>query len=142
MLKQKALSSTILAAAAISVAGTGIAAAQIDQITVTATKREQSSQDVPIALTAVSGETLEELEVGNFDDYVRYLPNVSFGGRGPGQSTPYIRGLAVQPITVLLSGAQGTTPNVALFLDEQPVTAPGRNLDVYATDIARIEVLP
>ena len=114
----------------------------LDVITVTATKTETTAQDAAVALQAVDGETLEDLNVGNFDDYVRNLPNVTFGGRGPGQSTVYIRGMAVQPITVLLSGAQGTTPNVALYLDEQPVTAPGRNLDVYATDLERIEVLP
>lgn len=115
---------------------------QLDVIVVTATKTETTAQDTPIALQAVDGETIDDLGIGNFDDYVRQLPNVSFGGRGPGQSTVYIRGMAVQPITVLLSGAQGTTPNVALYLDEQPVTAPGRNLDVYATDLERIEVLP
>ncbi|MFT4924427.1 MAG: iron complex outermembrane receptor protein [Phenylobacterium sp.] len=54
----------------------------------------------------------------------------------------FIRGMAIQPIAVMLSGAQGTMPNVALYVDEQPVTAPGRNLDVYATDLERIEVLP
>lgn len=115
---------------------------QIEEILVTATKRAASSQSIPVAVQAVNEETLEQLNIGNFDDYVRQLPNVTFGGRGPGQSTVYIRGLAVQPITTLLSGAQGTTPNVALYLDEQPVTAPGRNLDVYAADIERIEVLP
>ena len=85
---------------------------------------------------------MDDVAIGNFDDYVRHLPNVSSASVGPGRATVYIRGMAVQPITVLLSGAQGTTPNVALYLDEQPVTAPGRNLDVYATDIQRIEVLP
>ncbi|MEM7740461.1 MAG: TonB-dependent receptor [Pseudomonadota bacterium] len=115
---------------------------QLDIITVTATKTETSAQDAPLAIQAIGSETIDELGIGNFDDYVRQLPNVTFGGRGPGQSTVYIRGMAVQPITVLLSGAQGTTPNVALYLDEQPVTAPGRNLDVYATDLERIEVLP
>ncbi|MEO1042760.1 MAG: TonB-dependent receptor [Pseudomonadota bacterium] len=115
---------------------------QLDVITVTATKTETTAQDAPLAIQAIGSETIDELGIGNFDDYVRQLPNVTFGGRGPGQSTVYIRGMAVQPITVLLSGAQGTTPNVALYLDEQPVTAPGRNLDVYATDLERIEVLP
>ncbi|WP_148235224.1 TonB-dependent receptor [Parvularcula bermudensis] len=138
-----------VSALALSVA-MGTAAAQdpagdrpiLDTIVVTATKTETTAQDAPLALQAVNGDTLDELNAQTFDDYVRYLPNVSFGGRGPGQSTVYIRGLAVQPISVLLSGAQGTTPNVALYLDEQPVTAPGRNLDVYAADLDRIEVLP
>lgn len=115
---------------------------ELDMIVVTATKTETTAQDTAVAIQAVDSETIDELGIGNFDDYVRQLPNVTFGGRGPGQSTVYIRGMAVQPITVLLSGAQGTNPNVALYLDEQPVTAPGRNLDVYATDLERIEVLP
>ncbi len=115
---------------------------RIEQIVVTATKREQTAQDIPVAVQAVDEATLDALNVGNFDDYVRYLPNVTFGGRGPGQSTVYIRGGAVQPISVLLSGAQGSTPNVAIYLDEQPITAPGRNLDVYAADLERVEVLP
>ncbi len=114
---------------------------RIETITVTATKQEAAAQDIPVAVQAVDSETIDELNIGNFDDYVRYLPNVTAGGRGPGQSTIFIRGLSVEPITVMLSGAQGSTPNVALYLDEQPVTAPGRNLDVYATDLERIEVL-
>lgn len=115
---------------------------RLKTVTVTATKTEESAQDVASAVQAVDEESLDELRIGNFDDYVKQLPSVNFGGRGPGQSTVYIRGMAVQPITVLLSGAQGTVPNVALYVDEQPVTAPGRNLDVYATDLERIEVLP
>ena len=64
------------------------------------------------------------------------------GGRGPGQSTIYIRGMSVDPVNVFLSAAQGSTPNVALYLDEQPIQVPGRNLDVYVADMERIEVLP
>ncbi|WP_084396893.1 TonB-dependent receptor [Henriciella aquimarina] len=115
---------------------------RLKAVTVTATKVEETAQDIPVAVQAVDGETLDDLNVGNFDDYLKQLPSVSSGGRGPGQNTVYIRGMAVQPITVLLSGAQGTVPNVAMYLDEQPITAPGRNLDVYATDLERIEVLP
>lgn len=116
-------------------------ASQIEEVVVTATKREASAQDIPVAIQAMGTESLNQLNVGNFDDYVRYFPNLTAGSRGPGQATIYIRGMAVEPITVMLSGAQGTMPNVALYLDEQPVTAPGRNLDVYATDLERVEVL-
>ncbi|GAA0369364.1 TonB-dependent receptor [Bowmanella denitrificans] len=115
---------------------------EVETITVTATKRTQNIQETPVAVQALGERTLKALGVGNFDDYVRYMPNVTSGGRGPGQSSVYIRGMSIQPITVMLSGAQGTMPNVALYLDEQPVTAPGRNLDVYVTDIERVEVLP
>ena len=140
MFKPSKLRSAIVTAMAAS-AATGGAHAAIEEIVVTATKRTASAQDVPITLQALDENSMEDLNVDAFVDYVRYLPSVTSGGRGPGQQTVYIRGMAVQPITVLLSGAQGTTPNVALYLDEQPVTAPGRNLDIYATDIQRIEVL-
>ncbi|MCL1036121.1 TonB-dependent receptor [Shewanella submarina] len=115
---------------------------KIETIEVTATKRVQNIQDTAVAVQAMSAEDLKDQNVGNFDDFVRYMPNVNVGSRGPGQADIFIRGMAIQPITVMLSGAQGTMPNVALYLDEQPVTAPGRNLDVYAADIERIEVLP
>lgn len=140
MFKPNKLRAAIITAMATSATG-GAHSATIDEVIVTATKRSASTQDIPVAIQALSEESLNDLNVDSFDDYVRHLPSVTSGGRGPGQQTVYIRGMAVQPITVLLSGAQGTTPNVALYLDEQPVTAPGRNLDVYATDIQRIEVL-
>lgn len=114
----------------------------LEVIEVTATKRTQNIQSTPVAVQAMSEKDLKDNNIGNFDDFVRYMPNVTVGGRGPGQADVFIRGMAIQPITVMLSGAQGTSPNVALYLDEQPVTAPGRNLDVYATDLERIEVLP
>lgn len=115
---------------------------EIESIMVTATKRTQNIQETPLAVQAMSAAELKEMNVGNFDDFVRYMPNITVGARGPGQADIFIRGMAVQPIAVMLSGAQGTMPNVALYIDEQPVTAPGRNLDVYATDLERIEVLP
>ena len=115
---------------------------KIETIAVTATKRTQNIQETPLAVQAMSAEKIIDQNIGNFDDFVRYMPNVTLGGRGPGQSDVFIRGMAIQPITVMISGAQGTMPNVALYVDEQPVTAPGRNLDVYATDLERIEVLP
>ena len=116
---------------------------EIDKIVVTATKTEEIDlQSAPITVQAVDQKALTEMNIGNFDDLRASVPSLNAASRGPGQQTIYLRGMAVQPITVLLSGAQGTQPNVALYLDEQPVTAPGRNLDVYATDLSRIEVLP
>ncbi|WP_308909126.1 TonB-dependent receptor [Pseudokordiimonas caeni] len=145
MTKSKALKLALMASAPMLTVGHSASAADdsgvLEEIVVTATKRTASMQDVAVAVQAMSGTAIKQQNIGNFDDYIRFLPNVSSGGRGPGQSTVFIRGMAVQPITVMLSGAQGTTPNVAMYLDEQPVTAPGRNLDVYAADMERIEVL-
>lgn len=146
MARKSPLKATLLSTASLLILGNSAVhaqqPAQIEEIVVTATKRSENLQDVPVAVSAFSSENLRELNIGTFDDYVRHIPNVTFAGRGPGQSTVFIRGMAVEQIGVQLSGAQGSTPNVALYLDEQPVTAPGRNLDVYATDLERIEVLP
>lgn len=114
----------------------------IEEVVVTATKREESMQDIPLTVQALDGDALDELNISNFDDVVRFMPNVNVGGRGPGQNEVYIRGMSIDAITVMLSGAQGSTPNVAMYLDEQPITAPGRNLDIYVADMERIEVLP
>ena len=139
MFRLKKLNAAMMAVAAST---TAFAATEIEEVIVTATKRASSAQEIPVTVNVLDETTMDDVAIGNFDDYVRHLPNVSSASVGPGRATVYIRGMAVQPITVLLSGAQGTSPNVALYLDEPPVTAPGRNLDVYATDIQRIEVLP
>jgi outer membrane receptor protein involved in Fe transport len=115
---------------------------QIEEVVVSATKKDESASDIPLTVTALTEETLKEMNVTNFDEYIEYLPNVTSAGRGPGQSTIYIRGMAVDPVNVFLSAAQGSSPNVALYLDEQPLQVPGRNLDVYVVDMERIEVLP
>ncbi|NQZ13170.1 MAG: TonB-dependent receptor, partial [Algicola sp.] len=114
----------------------------IEAIIVTASKRAENIQQTPVTVQAMIGEDLRDQNIGNFDDLVRFMPNITLGGRGPGQSDVFIRGLAIQPISVMLSGAQGTMPNVAMYLDEQPISAPGRNLDIFITDLERIEVLP
>ena len=114
---------------------------QIEEVVVSATKKKENASDIPVTVTALTEETLKEMNVSNFDEYIEYLPNVTSGGRGPGQSTIYIRGMAVDPVNVFLSAAQGSSPNVALYLDEQPIQVPGRNLDVFVADMERIEVL-
>ncbi len=68
-----------LTASAVSVTA---GAAAIEEIVVTATKREESLQDVPIAVTALTGDALEELGITNFADYVLQLPGVTAGGSG------------------------------------------------------------
>jgi outer membrane receptor protein involved in Fe transport len=114
----------------------------IEEITVTATKRAESMQDIPLAVQAMGAVQLEQQNIQSFADYVMFLPNVNAGGRGPGQNEIYIRGAAVDAINITVAESQGSAPNVALYLDEQPVTVGGRNLDVYVTDMERIEVLP
>jgi outer membrane receptor protein involved in Fe transport len=114
----------------------------IEEVIVTATKREESMQDVPVAITALQTDALEELRIGTFQDYVMFLPNVVAQGTGPGQNELFIRGAATSQTVLTLSSVQGLQPSVALYLDEQPVAMQGRNLDIYATDLKRVEVLP
>ena len=116
--------------------------ASIEVIEVTATKRVESIQDVPVTVSALTGDSLEKLGVANFDQYVEFLPNVVFQGTGPGQNEIYIRGAATTQTSIAVSSVQALQPSVAFYLDEQPVSMQGRNLDIYATDVERIEVLP
>ena len=113
----------------------------VEEIVVTARKKSESLQDVPLAVSALRESDLEEKGVNVFEDYLLQLPGVTAGGSGPGQSTIYIRGLASTTPNLTTAGVAGLAPNVSFYLDEQPLGQPGRNLDVYAADMARIEVL-
>ena len=115
---------------------------RLQTVTVTATKRAESAQDIPVTVNAIGEQELEQLGVDVFTDYLTQLPGVTAGGGGPGQSTIYIRGVASTTPNLTTAGVAGLAPNVAFYLDEQPLAQPGRNLDVYAADLERIEVLP
>ena len=140
MTKTKLVNSIAVALGAAVVSST--AQAQLEEIVVTATKRAESSQDIPVAIQAISGDTLDELGVSTFDEYVKYLPNVTQQGRGPGRSEIYIRGVASEQANNTVSSVNGSAPTVAVYLDEQPASFGGRNIDIYAADLQRVEVLP
>ena len=61
--------------------------AQVDQIVVTATKRTETAQDIPVAVQALGSENLDELRVDNFNDYLVQLPGVTAGGSGPARTS-------------------------------------------------------
>ena len=119
----------------------GASSASIQEVVVTAQRRSENAQDVPIAIQAFSGDDLQKLNVSNFDDLIKHLPNVTASSQGPGQSLIFMRGLSAGTPSVQSSGSINGFPNVAVYLDEQSGELPGRNLDVYAADIERIEVL-
>lgn len=148
---RRAVNHTVLAAMASTAASaTGYAQTEeefeelieLPELMVTATKVEESQQDVPVAVTALETAQLAQLRIGNLQDYLEYLPNVATQGTGPGQNEMFIRGAATSQTIITLSSVQGLQPSVALYVDEQPVALQGRNLDVYATDLLRVEVLP
>jgi len=113
----------------------------LGEIIVTAQRRSESMQNVPIAMQAFTAKSLTELNVATFDDYLRYLPNVTTANNGPGQSEVFMRGLSAGAQPSQGSGSTAAWPNVAIYLDNQSGQLPGRNLDVYAADLNRIEVL-
>ncbi|HEX8757469.1 MAG TPA: TonB-dependent receptor plug domain-containing protein, partial [Steroidobacteraceae bacterium] len=113
----------------------------LQTVIVTAQRREQNIQDVPITIQAMTGKTLQSLNVQTFADYVKYLPNVSTGSQGPGMGTLFMRGLSTGVLGTQGQGSVGIFPNVAVYLDDQSELLPGRDLDVYAVHLERIEVL-
>lgn len=111
-----------------------------DDIIVTAQKRDENIQDVPISIQALGTRKLDQLNISNFQQYTALLPSVAFLSTQPGVTTVYMRGVAASA-----NGAEGnhsgTLPSVGSYLDEQPITTIGGTLDVHIYDIARIESL-
>lgn len=111
------------------------------EVIVTANRRQENLQDVPITVQVLTNATLSRLSVTTFEDFASYLPGITAHGVGPGQSNIYVRGLGTGDYANQAAGSNGSFPNVATYLDEQSAQLPGRNLDVYAADLERIEVL-
>jgi outer membrane receptor protein involved in Fe transport len=113
----------------------------LEEVTVSAQKRDQNLQDVAVSIQVLGNQELENLNVRSFEDYINFLPTVSFltggGPGGPGFGQVYMRGIA--------SGGDGnhsaSMPSVGYYVDEQPVTTINQILDIYMYDIARVETL-
>lgn len=118
---------------------TGLGA--LTEIVVTAQRRRQDIQDVPITMRALSGRALRQLNVQTFQDYIRMLPNITSANNGPGQNQIFMRGVSAGSQSSQGSASTGLWPNVAVYLDNQSVQLPNHNLDIYLADINRIEVL-
>src|ERR1700750_1713009 len=88
----------------------------ISEVVVTAQRRSENVPDVPIAIQAFSGDNLQQLNVQNFDDFVKYLPNVAAASSGPGQSNIYMRGLGSGNQGIQSGGSINGFPNVAVYL--------------------------
>src|SRR5450631_3427432 len=144
LLRYAPLASAISAIlAGVPVAQAADAEGGLDEIVVTAQKKTENLQNVPISIEVLDSEKLEKLHIVNLDDYVKYSPSVAYvrgegqGGNGqPGTSHIYMRGV--------VSGGtnhSGSQPSVGSYLDEQPVTTIDGTVDVHIYDIQRIEVL-
>jgi outer membrane receptor protein involved in Fe transport len=111
------------------------------EIIITATKREENLQNVPISVQAIGTRRLDQLNISNFEEYTKQLPSVSFLTTQPGVTTVYMRGVSAAGGTNAEGNHSGPLPQVGTYLDEQPVTTIGGTLDVHIYDIARIESL-
>jgi len=108
-----------------------------NEIIITATKREENLQNVPISVQVLGTRKLDQLNISNFEEYTKQLPSVSFQTAQPGFTVVYMRGVA----TGGDGNHSGSLPSVGSYLDEQPITTIGGTLDVHIYDIARIESL-
>jgi outer membrane receptor protein involved in Fe transport len=113
----------------------------IQEITVTAQRKTESIQDVPITIQAISGDQLKQLNVQTFDDLLKYTPNVTYSGNNPGGGNIFMRGLSGGGTPGQSQSTTAPFPNVAVYLDDQSMQYPARNLDVYLVDMERVEVL-
>ncbi len=112
-----------------------------DEVIITANRREESLQDVPITIQVVTGDELKQLNVATTTDLLKYTPNVTYSGNGPGTGNVFIRGLGSYGSGNQTQSTTAPFPNVALYLDEQSMQFPARNNDVYLVDMERVEVL-
>ena len=104
---------------------------QLEEITVTATKREERIQDIPISVTAVTGAELAAMGADNFVDYARDVPSLTFAERGNNRNDITIRGLSV------INGV----PTVAYYLDGISTELNFQSPDPKLYDIERVEIL-
>lgn len=111
----------------------------LDAITVTAQKREENLQKVPVSIQVLGAEQLDQLLVTDFEDLTQQFPSVSFQrlGEVPSNFQVYMRGVA--------SGGDGNhsgpLPGVGVYIDEQPVTTIRGAIDLHPYDIERVEAL-
>jgi outer membrane receptor protein involved in Fe transport len=112
--------------------------AQVAEVVITAEKREENIQAAPMAVQALGARKMDQLNITEFQDYVKYMPSVTFQTLGPNQTSIYMRGVASGDN----ANHSGPLPSVGVYLDEQPITTIGGTLDVHVYDINRIEVLP
>src|SRR5215218_5692684 len=66
----------------------------LEQVVVSAQKRDENLQSVPLSIQALGTQRLEELHVQNFEDYAKFLPSVSFQSGGPGFARVFMRGVS------------------------------------------------
>ena len=138
----RAVTATLLAGTAMTVATPVMAQDSVDDesdnvIIVTAQKRSQNLQDVPIAITALGTEALDELQINEIRDVAKFLPSVTVQTLGPGFTQVYFRGVSSGEN----ANHSASLPTVGIYLDEMPITTIQGALDIHSYDLARVEAL-
>jgi iron complex outermembrane receptor protein len=113
----------------------------VQEVVVTAQRREQTIQTVPFTVQAFSGDTISKLNITTLDEILRYTPNVVYSAPGAGQGQIFMRGLSTGRAGEQSYATVGGFPNVAVYLDEQSMQFPGRSPDIFLADMQRVEVL-
>ncbi|MCZ6828985.1 MAG: TonB-dependent receptor [Gammaproteobacteria bacterium] len=135
---------TISLAVSAAIAGSSAATAQdnqdseapvLEEILVTATKRELNLQDTPLSVTAFSNEKITLQRFKNFADYASQVPSLAVSDRQPGANSVIMRGCAAQGLSF------SDSATTSIYLDEQPITSSGYNPDPRLVDVARVEAL-
>jgi outer membrane receptor protein involved in Fe transport len=110
----------------------------LEEVIVTARKRSESMFDVPISITVVNEQLIENLGAQDFTDIVPSVASLNAYQNGPGRTRLYIRGIANG------AGNDNDTQNgetVAIYLDEIPISLGAMNPELGLFDLERIEVL-
>lgn len=110
---------------------------QVEEIVVTAQKRAENLQSVPISIQAIGTQRLNDLNITQAADLVKFLPSVAVQSPAPGATRYYFRGIA----STDNANHSGPQPTVGVYFDEQPVTTIQGTPDLHLYDIARVEAL-
>ena len=120
-----------------SQADSAFAEEDVEEVVVTASKREANLQDLPMAVQAITSEELEAKNISDFNDIANLVPSITVDDSGSGNSYFYVRGVSDGGFGNR-AGAQAST---ALYIDEQPLSTIGGNPDLHVYDIERVEIL-
>lgn len=112
----------------------------IEEIVVTAQRREQNLHDVPVSLTVFTGEELDKNNIQSATDYLALTPNVSF--TEDGQSGSRGLGLSIRGVNNLVSGENAFVNSVGVYLDGFSVASvPNQIANPFLADMERVEIL-
>ena len=134
-LKQKLIVTSMATAMGITVAPVSFAQeATLEEVIVTARQRAESSQEIPMTISTLSGEDIERQGITTLEDFSRFVSNLNVQTTAPGQNTIVFRGVSD-------GGGFLVDPTAAIYLDEQAMSMTSMAPDIYPVDIARIEAL-